>query len=491
MQTGGPRTDLDRFGAVFRSSPRQSDLLIVAGAITYKMADRVRLLWAQMADPKYVIAMGSCANCGGLFQRSYSVVCGVDKIVPVDLYLPGCPPRPRGAQRGHPPPAGEDARGEVGREDGRARDDAHAQIPRPAQGEVRRRRRRLPRMALLDPAIEVRSSRLHDIAACLRDDPELRLDFLRSLAGVDRPEAFEVSTTSSRSRCATAPSCASSWSRENPGGGTASRTSGRPRIGTSARRRSLRHLVRRPPRPASAAPARDWVGIRCARTTSAPRVHGIVGPATASAPVTRIEVEGRPHVCRDARAEGAKRSPGSCGSHGPAPPATHGVSQLPARDDGEIIRRASPESANLHRGIEKIAEMTTYLGTMPYTDRVDYLGAIFANHTWPRRREAAGHPRCRPAASTAACRLELNTHRQPPHRHPAPLAMDAGAFTPSSLAARAREDQRHHGAHLRRPPDLQLPALRRSRSRTSTRTPSTSSAPGSTTSSRSSTSSTG
>lgn len=92
MHAAAPRYDMDRLGIAFRASPRQSDVMIVAGTLTNKMAPALRKVYDQMPDPRYVISMGSCANGGGYYHYSYAVVRGCDRVVPVDIYVPGCPP---------------------------------------------------------------------------------------------------------------------------------------------------------------------------------------------------------------------------------------------------------------------------------------------------------------------------------------------------------------------------------------------------------------
>jgi len=92
MHTAASRYDMDRIGIIFRASPRQSDVMIVAGTVTNKMAPAVRCVYEQITNPKWVVSMGSCANGGGYYHYSYAVLRGSDRIIPVDIYVPGCPP---------------------------------------------------------------------------------------------------------------------------------------------------------------------------------------------------------------------------------------------------------------------------------------------------------------------------------------------------------------------------------------------------------------
>jgi NADH-quinone oxidoreductase subunit B len=101
MAMNGPHFDFMRFGTIFRTTPRQSDFIMVTGTVTLKMAERIKRLYEQMSKPKYVMSVGSCSNCGGPYwEHGYHVLKGVDRVIPVDVYVPGCPPRPEAMEDG-------------------------------------------------------------------------------------------------------------------------------------------------------------------------------------------------------------------------------------------------------------------------------------------------------------------------------------------------------------------------------------------------------
>jgi NADH-quinone oxidoreductase subunit B len=101
MATSASHYDFDRFGVIPRPSPRQADVILISGTVTLKMALRIKRLYEQIPEPKYIISMGSCANCGGPYwEHGYHVLKGVDRVIPVDVYVPGCPPRPEALLEG-------------------------------------------------------------------------------------------------------------------------------------------------------------------------------------------------------------------------------------------------------------------------------------------------------------------------------------------------------------------------------------------------------
>lgn len=295
-----------------------------------------------------------------------------------------------------------------------------------------------------DPSVEVRAERLHDVCRFLRDDDATRMDFLRCLTGVDRGDRIEVVYH------------LHSYGRRH---GIVLRVAldrAKPEVGTVSdvwrtaewHERETYDLlgvvfVDHPDLRRLLMPE-DWVGHPLRKDYPMPaEYHGIgVGrdalPRTADSPATEPAAARFPasamHGVRSEPIEGFMRL-----NMGPHHPATHGVINFLIETDGEIMRRARPDVGFLHRGMEKLAEMTPYAGTMPYTDRIDYLGAMFANHGWalaverllgvevPRRAEY-----CRVIAS------ELN--RIASHFiATGAMAMDLGAFTPFIHWIRERE----------------------------------------------------
>ncbi len=294
---------------------------------------------------------------------------------------------------------------------------------------------------LIDPAIEIQPEKILEVCRFLRDDGDLKFDFLRSLSGVDLNDAFEVvyhlysyakrhylvvKTRMNREE-PSVDSVAGVWPTAN------------------WHERETYDLFgidfKGHPKLTRLFMPEDWVGYPMRKDYVNPtEYHGIPCTREEGAPVTRHEVEGHPTV---QQAMHEKKCPETMGfmrlNMGPHHPATHGVLNLLLETDGEILKRAVPDVGYLHRGIEKLAEDNAYIGTMPYTDRIDYLGAMFGNHAWALAVEKLAGIETPPRAEY--CRIiasELN--RIASHLiGTGTVSMDLGAFTPFVHWLRERE----------------------------------------------------
>jgi len=399
MAAASPRYDVARFGSeVLRFSPRQSDLLMVMGTITDKMVPVLKTIYDQMADPKWVICMGACATSGG-FYRSYHVQQGIDEMIPVDVYIPGCPPTPEGLlqaivrlqeqlQRGTPRWRAAAARSvanlhprlndatmlELGPPGGPliAFASARDQVDHPL---AQRLRDQFGEAILAssdfrgDLAVTLRADALVPVCQTLRDDPDLRFDMLLDVCGVDyliRAQRFDVvhhlysTETGGRVRLKVpvsesqpeVDSVTSIWKGANWFEREAYDLYGIRFRGHPDLRRILTHdgfAGKHPMR-------RDYPpGLRQPFERSADMIPAERSPAGDSP----LLVEQPTFL-----------------NIGPTHPAMHGAFRIIAEMDGEIIKNADIELGYMHRNFEKMAETHTYWQVIPYCDRLNYMSSM-------------------------------------------------------------------------------------------------------------------
>ena len=365
MALGAARYDMARFGfEVTRNSPRQADMIMVLGTITYRMAPVLKRLYDQMAEPKYVVAVGGCTISGGPFIKSYHVVNGIDKIIPVDVFIPGCPPRPEAFYYGM------------------------MQLQRKIKvekflGGVNRQEKK-PEEATVsengEPVVSVSAQELHQVAEALYADSEHPMDYLRDIVGMDWGETglgalylLESTRTGHRIILKTV---------------TADREQAfLPTVSDLWKTALIKERE-----------VFDFFGIRFLNHPDMRRIF--LREDWKGYPLRKdYDMNSNPlnmenEVNADITDEYFLKPDGTIADKknivfdqkdfvvniGPQHPSTHGVLRMRTSLDGENICKVDPILGYIHRGIEKLNESLTYPQTLALTDRLDYLSAHQNRH---------------------------------------------------------------------------------------------------------------